>query len=395
MSNQNKWQKLLMKYPAIEDLAHRAKQRIPHVAWEYLVTGTGREELLHQNTAAFEGITLTPQFCKGQLNPDISKRLFNQTYHAPFGIAPIGLTGLMWPRAEIILASTAAKYNIPFTLSTMATETPETVGPYAGEVGWFQLYPPREKELRKILLDRAWNNGFKTLMITADVPTPSRRERTKRAGLAMPPKITPSFIWQGITHPAWSLATLRNGLPALRTVESYAEFNTMMSVGEFVEGQMGGNLSWEYCREVRDEWAGPIVIKGLLHPKDAETALQIGLDGIVVSNHGARQFDGAPTSLEALPAIVQQVKGKIPVMLDSGVRSGLDILRALSLGADFVFLGRAFLYGVAALGKDGGDLVMEILLGDLKNNMIQLGIETLGELPNASKNDLNRPWLGT
>lgn len=353
---------------------------MPAVGWEYLITGTGRESLVYRNIHDFDNIILTPQFCKGPLNPQTKTTLFGQSYTAPFGIAPVGLTGLMWPRAEVMLAQAAAKHQIPFTLSTLATETPETVGPHAGNMGWFQLYPPREPDLRKILLDRAWNSGFRTLMITADVPTPSRRERTKRAGMGIPPKITPRFIWQGITHPAWTWGTLKNGLPKLRTVATYSEFQTMMSVGEFVEGQLGGNLSWEYCRQIRDEWQGPILVKGLLHPRDAETAVEIGMDGVVVSNHGARQFDGAPSAIKALPEIVAAVKGKTSILMDSGVRSGLDILKALSLGADFVFLGRAFIYGVAALGKNGAEHVIEILSGDLKNNMSQLGIEDLDQL---------------
>jgi len=373
-------QKLLMRYPAVEDLALKARKRIPPVAWEYLITGTGRESLIERNIDAFDEITLNPQFCKGPLEPQTETTLFGQKYSAPFGIAPIGLTGLMWPKAELIMARAAAHNRLPYTLSTLATETPETVGPLAGEMGWFQLYPPREPELRKTLLDRAWNSGFRTLVVTADVPTPSRRERTKRAGLGIPPKITPSFIWQGITHPNWSLATLKRGIPNLRTVADYSEFRSMMSVGEFVEGQLGGNLSWEYCRQLRDIWQGPIVIKGLLHPQDALEAHKIGMDGIIVSNHGARQFDAAPSAIEALPPIVEVAKGKMAIMLDSGVRSGLDVLRAISLGAEFVFLGRAFLYGVAALGNLGAEHVIEIIGGDLKNSMCQLGIEHFHQL---------------
>ncbi len=380
MAYEQQRQRLLMKYPAIEDLAEKSRQRMPQVGWEYLITGTGREELVHRNTADFNEITLTPQFCKGHLNPRIQTTLFGQQYQAPYGVAPVGLTGLMWPRAEVLLAQTAVKCGIPFTLSTLATETPETVGPHVGEMGWFQLYPPREPELRRTLLKRAWDHGFRTLMVTADVPTPSRRERTKRAGMGIPPKITANFLWQGLTHPAWSWGTLKNGLPSLRTVANYSEFSTMMSVGEFVQGQMGGNLSWEYCKQVRDEWEGPVVVKGLLHPRDAEIAVEIGMDGVLVSNHGARQFDGAPSAIKALPEVVRAVKGKTKILMDSGVRSGLDILRAMSLGADFVFLGRAFVYGVAALGKIGGEHVVEILSGDLKNNMSQMGIEDLNEL---------------
>ena len=193
MSYEKKAAQLMAKYPTINDLAIKAKKRIPHVAWEYLETGTGSEHIAQRNIDSLRAITLHPQLLRGELRPELKTTLFGKTYDLPFGVAPVGLTGLMWPQAEIILAKTAEKYNIPFSLSTVATETPETVGPHIGDVGWFQLYPPREIEMNRVFLDRAKTNGFKTLLITADVPTPSRRERTKRAGLNMPQKITSSY----------------------------------------------------------------------------------------------------------------------------------------------------------------------------------------------------------
>ncbi len=368
------------KYPAIIDLARKAKKRIPKVAREYLVSGTGSEDLVKKNLESFKNITFTPQFCKGEIHPNIKTKLLGQTFNAPFGMAPVGLAGLMWPKAEQILANTARTYGIPYTLSTVGTETPEVVGPIAGDMGWFQLYPPKRKEIRSSILQRAKEAGFHTLVVTIDVPTPSRRERTMRAGLKAPPKITPSFIWDGITHPKWTMETLKNGLPKLKTVSQYAEKNKIRSIHDFVEKELGANLSWEYCKEIRDEWDGPIVLKGVLHPKDAENAIKIGMDGIVVSNHGGRQFDGAPTAIDVLPEIAKVAKGKTAILFDSGVRSGLDIMRALHLGAEFVLLGRPFIYGVAALGKLGGDHTTEILMEDLKNNMIQLGINSLNKL---------------
>ena len=381
MSYEKQRHQLLHQYPAVSDLALRAQQRIPDVAWQYLIAGTGEEKLLQRNRDSLNALTIPPQFCQGELSPDLTTTLFGETYQAPFGIAPVGLTGLMWPQTEIILAKAAAKYNIPFSLSTVATETPEALAPHIGDMGWFQLYPPRERELRQSLMDRAIEAGFKVLLITADVPTPSRRERTKRAGLQMPPKMTPAFLWQGITHPVWTWHTLKRGLPKLRTVVTYSQFQDMMSVGKFVRSRLGGNLSWEICEELKAYWPGPVVLKGVLHPADAERAIAIGLDGVVVSNHGGRQFDGAPAAIDALPEIVRVAKGKMAILMDSGIRTGLDILRALSLGADFTLLGRAFIYGVAALGEYGGDHVIEILRDDLKNNMIQLGVEQLADLP--------------
>ncbi|MBX2874710.1 MAG: alpha-hydroxy-acid oxidizing protein [Saprospiraceae bacterium] len=380
MSYDKKRQEYLNQYPAIADLAKKAKRRIPAVAWEYLESGTGDEDLIQKNRTALQSITFTPRFCRGILNPKIETTLFGRAYAAPFGIAPVGLTGLMWPKIEQYLAETAARCQIPYTLSTVATDTPEAVGPKVGEMGWFQLYPPREKEFRQSLLQRARESGFHTLVVTADVPMPSRRERTKRAGLRMPPSLTPQMLWQGITHPAWTLATLRNGLPRLKTVEKYATHTNMKFISNMVGNRLGGTLSWEYCQMLKEEWDGPVILKGILHPDDALQAVAIGLDGIVVSNHGARQFNGAIPAIDALPAIVEAVGGKTSILFDSGVRSGLDIMRALYLGADFVLLGRAFIYGVAALGHFGGDHVIEILMDDLKNNMVQVGIENLGDL---------------
>ncbi|MEM9931683.1 MAG: alpha-hydroxy acid oxidase, partial [Bacteroidota bacterium] len=371
--------------PTIADLAERAKRRIPPVAWAYLQTGTGQEEALYRNTKAFERVCFQPQFCAGAFSPEIATSLFGTDFSAPFGIAPIGLSGLIWPRSEVYLAQSATRLGIPYALSTVATETPEAVGPHLQGNGWFQLYPPKDPALRRELLTRATAAGFGTLLLTLDVPVPSRRERTRRAGLQTPPKITPDFIWQGITHPRWSWHTLSRGLPQLRTVVEYAQSNNMKTVGNFLRYQWRENIDWRYCEEVRAAWDGPLVLKGILHPADAQRAVAIGADGIVVSNHGGRQFDGAPASLEVLPQIVRAVDGQIKILFDSGVRSGLDIIRALHLGADFVLLGRAFLYGVAALGPKGGDHVYHILVEDLKNNMQQLGARQLSDLPNLTR----------
>ncbi len=380
MAYEEKMARYANHYPRISDLAKKAKKRIPHVAWEYLDSGTGDENLLNQNQNAFNSIQFVPRFCKGSLEAETEFTLFGQKYSAPIGIAPVGLTGLMWPKAERYLAQTANRLQIPYCLSTVATETPETVGPLANGMGWFQLYPPKDREVRDSLLQRAKDSGFKVLVVTADVPMASRRERSKKAGLSIPPKITPKLIWQGITRPVWSYYTLRRGLPRLRTVEHYTNNSDMKFVSGFVGNRLGGTLDWEYCRELKETWRGPVVLKGILHPEDAQKAMDIGLDGIYVSNHGARQFNGAITSLQALSEIVETVKGKVPILFDSGIRTGLDAMRALYLGADFVLAGRSFVYGVAALGKYGGDHVADILIDDLRNNMVQLGARNIKEL---------------
>ncbi|MEL7120324.1 MAG: alpha-hydroxy acid oxidase [Bacteroidota bacterium] len=374
--------KLSHKYLTIGDLAKKAKKRMPFVSWEYLDSGTGKEQLIQRNLEAFKEITFKPQFCKGELNPKLETEVLGQNFKAPFGIAPIGLTGLMWPNTEVYLAQTAREYQLPYTLSTVATRTPETIGPYVGDMGWFQLYPPRSLDFRKSLLESAWQNGFHTMLVTCDIPVPSRRERTQKAGIGANSIVTPRFIWEALTHPTWLRETLKHGFPKLQMVENYSKIKSVKSIKEYVSRELGGTLSWEYCKELRDAWQGKLLLKGVLHPKDAEKAIELGFDGVVVSNHGGRQFDGAIASLEALPEIVQVTKGKAAIVFDGGVRSGLDILKALSLGADFVLLGRAFIYGVAALGQYGGHQVVEILKDQLINNMYKLGVEDIESISN-------------
>jgi len=383
MNYQSKLNSFQNNYPRVSEVAKKAKKRIPRVAWEYLDSGTGNEDLVKRNNRSFERISFLPRFCKGDLNANTSSILFGKSYNAPIGIAPVGLTGLMWPKVEQYLAQTANRLNIPYCLSTVATETPETIGKHVGENGWFQLYPPKDKKVRESLLKRAQDEGFTTLVVTADVPMASRRERSKKAGLSMPPKITPRLIWDGITHPVWSWQTLKHGLPRLRTVEHYSGTRDLKFTSGFVGNRLGGTLDWKYCEELKKAWKGPVVLKGILHPKDAKKAVEIGIDGIYVSNHGGRQFNGAITATEALPNIAEVINRKIPIIFDSGIGTGLDAMKALYLGADFVFVGRPFIYGVSALGKFGGDHIANILIDDLKNNMVQLGVKDFEELRKA------------
>lgn len=374
---------LLNRYPSIADLRDRARGRIPFFAWEYLDSGTGRDDGAQRNVDAMRQVTLTPRFMRGEMTVATETELFGRTYGAPFGVAPVGLTGLMWPEAENILARAAAKYRIPYSLSTVATQAPETIGPLADGMGWFQLYPPRDAGVRRDLLARAKAAGFTTLLVTADVPTGSTRERQRRAGVTVPPKLTPLMIYRCMVRPAWSLATLRAGTPRFKGVAKYASGADLQNMTAFIGTGLGGTLSWDYLEEVRKEWDGPIVIKGILSTADAADALSVGVDGIGVSNHGGRQCDGTPAAIDALPRIADVVGGRAPIIFDSGVRTGLDICRALALGADFVLCGRAFMYGVAALGERGGEHVAQLLKADLENNMVQLGCRTIDELRDA------------
>ncbi len=368
------------RYPTLADLEGVAKGRMPHFAWEYLDSGTGRESLVHRNETEFDNIRMIPRFMRGELNPTTETKLFGETYSAPFGIAPIGFTSLMWPGGEQILAKTAAEFNIPFCLSTVAADSMENCGPVAKGNGWFQLYPPKDKEIRGDLIKRAKSAGFKTLVVTVDLPYPSMRERQRRAGLSMPQKITPSILMQILQRPKWASATASRGKPEFSNLTKYVKNDEIGDIYTFVGTQLIADIDWDYIKEVRELWDGPVVLKGTLSAEEALDTVKVGIDGVWVSNHGGRQFDPAPTSISVLPDIVEAVNGKATILFDSGVRSGADILRAQRLGADFVFLGRPFIHGIAALGDMGGRQVYEILFRDIVNNMQQLGVNSFEEL---------------
>lgn len=367
--------------PGVADLERRASRRIPFFAWEYLVSGTGDDRAVQNNLDRMATVELLPQLLKGPLDPSIDTELFGVRYAAPIGIAPVGLTGLIWPGADHALAHTAAENRIPYTLSTVATESIEVAGPNAEGMGWFQLYPPRDATLRDDLIDRAAAAGFTTLVVTADVPTSSRRERQRKAQVRVPPVIGPKMLFRSAVRPVWSVETLRHGLPRFRTLEPYLDEATMRATAGFVGANLGGTLSFDYLAEVRRRWNGPLVVKGIMDVGDARRCVETGADGVQVSNHGGRQLDGVPAAIDVLADIKAEVGDQAAVLFDSGVRSGLDVARALALGADFVFCGRAFMFGLGAAGAPGADHAYQILREGLINTMAQTGCATLSELP--------------
>ena len=369
-----------VRYQTVGDLRRRARRRTPRFAWEYLDSGEGEERASARNVESLQRVVMTPRFMKGRLDPDTSTELFGVRYTLPLGIAPIGLTGLIWPGADEALADTAARCRIPYVASTVNTADVSVVGPRAGEMGWFQLYSPTDTDVRDDLLRRAADAGFGVLVVTADVPARARRERQTRQRVSLPPRVTPGHISQAAVRPAWTLALLRSGMPRFHTLEPYVDRATLRELAGFVGASLGGTLSWDYLAETRERWKGPLVVKGILHPDDAARCADAGADAVVVSNHGGRQLDAAPASVEALGPVVERLAGRIPVLFDGGVRSGLDVARALALGADFAFAGRAFMYGLCALGHHGAEHVVSMISKQLVSVMHQLGCERLSEL---------------
>lgn len=368
-------------YPSIDDLRRRARQRIPRFAFEYLDGGCNEDVNLHKNTAEIREVELKPFYLSKHSGSDMKTELFGRTYDAPFGIAPVGLQGLMWPNAPEILAKSAMAHNIPFILSTVTTASIERIGALTEGRFWYQLYHPADNALRDDILDRAEAAGCQVLVLLCDVPTFGYRPRDIRNGLAMPPKMTLRNILQIMGKPNWAIQTLLHGQPNFATMKKYMPKGLdMKQLGLYMNQTFSGRLNEEKIAPIRDRWKGKIVLKGVASVEDTEMAIRLGLDGIIVSNHGGRQLDAGESTIHSLGPIVQQYAGQIKIMLDSGLRSGPDIARALASGAEFAFLGRSFMYGVAALGSAGGDHTISILKTQFKQVMEQVCCGRVGDL---------------
>ena len=371
-----------MKYPAIEDLRQRARQRIPRFAFEYLDGGCNEDVNLHKNTAELREVELKPFYLSKHAASDLHTELFGKTYDAPFGIAPVGLQGLMWPGATEILAKAARQHNIPFVLSTVTTASIETIGKLTDGHFWFQLYHPADNALRDDLLDRAQAAGCEVLCVLCDVPSFGYRPRDIRNGLAMPPQMTLSNILQILGKPHWAWRTLLHGKPEFANLKKYMPKNMNMGrLGQYMNQTFSGRVNEARIAPIRERWRGKLVLKGVASEEDTEMAKRLGFDGVIVSNHGGRQLDAGQSSIKSLEPIVKNHKGSLKIMLDSGIRSGVDVARALACGAEFTFLGRSFMYGVAALGEAGGDHVATILKKQLQQVMEQVCCERVTDLP--------------
>ena len=369
-------------YPGIDDLIKKAKQKIPKFAFEYLDGGCNEDVNLIKNTTELREVELQPYYLTKHSGSDMKTELFGHIYDAPFGIAPVGLQGLMWPNAPEILAKAAFAHNIPFILSTVTTCSIERVSELTEGRAWFQLYHPADNAIRDSIIQRAAAAHCPVLVILCDVPTFGFRPRDIRNGLAMPPRMTIRNIVQIMGRPEWAMKTLIHGQPAFANMKPYMPKGlNMKQLGAYMNKTFSGRLNEDKIAAIRDMWKGKLVLKGVASSADTEMAIRLGLDGIIVSNHGGRQLDAGQSSIKSLSPIIDQYKGKIKIMIDSGLRSGPDVARAMACGADFTFMGRTFMYGVSALANEGGDHTIAILKTQLQQVMEQVCCKTVTDFP--------------
>lgn len=373
---------LLSNYPSIDVLRIKAKKRIPPFAFDYLDGGCNEDVSLKRNTSEIREVRLEPRYLRNQGKSSIKTTLFGKEYDAPFGIAPVGLQGLMWPNSSEILAKAACKHNIPFVLSTVTTMDIEHASELTEGNAWFQLYNPKEDSVRNGLIDRASAAECPVLVLLSDVPTFGYRPRDYKNHLAIPPKMTIKNIFQVLSRPTWAARTLRYGIPSFKTLKPYIpEGTTLRQLGYFMDKTFSGKLNKENIKPIRDRWKGKLILKGVASERDVQDAIKIGLDGIILSNHGGRQLDASESTIHVLKRIQEKYSSQIEIMLDSGLRSGPDIARVIANGAKFTFMGRSFMYGVAALGDRGGDHTISILKKQFQQVMDQLCCERVCDLP--------------
>ena len=369
------------KYPSVPDLRARAKRKIPKFAFEYLDGGCNDDVNLKKNTDRIRAVELKPKYLVEYTPPSLNTKLFGHTYDAPFGISPVGLQGLMWPKSPEILARAAFDHNIPFVLSTVTTASIEKIAEITDGNAWFQLYHPSEERVTKDILKRAEVAGCSVLIILADVPSFGYRPRDIRNGLSMPPKMTLTNIINAAKRPHWALQTLIHGQPSFEILKPYMSKNLNLNqLAKFMDATFSGRLDEEKIKKIRDLWKGKLVLKGAESAHDVEKAYQLGLDGVIISNHGGRQVDVGQATIDSLKDIAPLYKDKLTVMMDSGIRGGADVARVMASGADFSFLGRTFMYGVSALGKKGGHHTIAMLKTQLTQVMEQLSCAQIDNL---------------
>lgn len=374
----------LAKIVNIDDMRLKAQKRLPRMIFDFIDGGAEDEISRNRNRDQFKEIAFRHNVFVDVGEVDQTVELFGHRYSTPFGISPTGLSGLVWPKAEALLASLAGKMNTPFCLSTVSSVRLEEVATVNDHPKWFQLYIFKDRDLSQELTRRAWDAGYRTLVITADCAIGGNRERDPRNDFTLPFKVTVRSALDVISHPSWLLQVALNGAPKPENmVEAAAAASASkdaQGLVAFMDSQLDPTVTWEDVEKFVTMWKGNVIIKGILSREDALRARDVGADGIIVSNHGGRQLDGAISPLMVLPEIVEAVGNDLTILCDSGFRRGTDIVKAIALGAKAVLIGRPTLFGIGAAGEAGGAHVLNILKQDVARTMTLLGCATISDI---------------
>ena len=375
---------LKRRLPTAADVRAEAKRKLPYFAYEYCDGGAGGADIgIKRNNSAFDAIEMVPRYGKVIAPPPATCDLFGRRYAAPIGVAPVGGPGTVYPGAERYLAAACQAAQVPYTLGLLSGISFDEAARLAPDVLWLQLYRfARNDHLIGFdLVKRADAAGVHVLMLTLDTPIRTTRTREVKSGIVTPFRLTMRLKLDALTSPHWTRALMRNGIPRFVNLQPYMNGETSIEAATaFQQREGGGAFTWDEVARYRDKWKKPLVVKGVLHPADAEKAASLGLDGLVVSNHGGRQIDALPAPVDCLPAIAAAVGRRMTILYDSGVRTGVDVARAVALGADGCLAGKAFLWSLGALGEKGPAHMIRIFMDELSSTLGQLGCPTLAEL---------------
>lgn len=376
----------LEKAYTIWDLRDIAKKRTPKGPFDYTDGSAESEVSLERARQAYRDLEFIPSILKDVSTADLTRTTLGQTFSMPFGIAPTGFTRMMQTEGEIAGARAAEKYNIPYTLSTLGTSTIESVVEAAPNgSNWFQLYMWKDREGSMALVERAKKAGVTTLMLTVDVPVAGQRTRDYYNGLTVPPRLTAGTIFNAIPKPAWWMNFLTTP-----PIEFASMKNWEGTVGELLDYMFDPTMTWEDFKWIREQWDGNLIVKGIQNLEDGKKAAKLGADAILLSNHGGRQLDRAPVMLHLLSDIKKEFKKDYEIHIDTGIMHGADVLAAIALGAQYAYVGRAYLYGLMAGGQDGVEKTLEIMRTQMVRNMKLLGVNSLDELQPSHVRFLNR-----
>ena len=365
----------------VNDYKELARRRVPRMFFQYADSGSWTQSTYHSNEEDFKDILFRQRVAVDMSNRSLSTTLVGQDASMPVALAPIGMLGMQHADGEILAARAAEKAGIPFTLSTMSIASIEDVAAHTEKPFWFQLYVMRDKDFAERIIDRAKAAGCSALVLTLDLQILGQRHNDIRNGLSSPPRFTPDHIWQVVTRPRWGFKMLGTKRHSFGNIVGHAKgVRDLSSLSSWTAEQFDPTLNWKDIEWIKERWGGPLILKGIMDAEDARHAVNTGADAIVVSNHGGRQLDGAPSSITVLPEIVDAVGGRIEIHLDGGIRSGQDALKAMCLGAHGVWLGRAFLYGLAARGEKGVSEVLEIVRKEMDTTMALCGERLIGNV---------------